>query len=59
MKIFGRGPRILLEAYVKTYLKYETSSRSFKQLPSKSITSTTDGVCVDASKIKKLQLQGK
>ena len=29
-RIFGRGPKILLSSYIEEYLKFETSSRSFK-----------------------------
>jgi hypothetical protein len=54
-KIFGRGPRTLPESVVGQFLKYESSSRSFKPLPSRSLTSTTDAVSVDAAKIKKMK----
>ena len=53
-KIHGRGPRILLETYVEGYFKYETSSKSFKALQTKTLTSTADAVSVDPSKLKKI-----
>ena len=53
-KIYGRGPRVLLETYVEGYFKYETSSKSFKALQTKTLTSTADAVSVDPSKLKKI-----
>ena len=53
-KIYGRGPRVLLETYVEGYFKYETSSKSFKALQTKALTSTADAVSVDPSKLKKI-----
>jgi Microtubule-binding calmodulin-regulated spectrin-associated len=53
-KVFGRGPRVLLEAYAEEFFKFETSSRSFKPLHTKTVTSTTDAVSVDPAKLKRL-----
>ena len=52
-KIFGRGPKALLISSVEEYYKYESSSRSFKKLPVKSLSSTVDAVSVDPAKLKK------
>ena len=38
--------------YSYTYCRYETSSRSFKSLPVKSLGSTVDGVCVELTRLK-------
>jgi len=53
-KIYGRCPKIIPLHIVNGFIKYETSSKSFKKLPTKSITTTTDAVSVDAQKLKKL-----
>jgi hypothetical protein len=54
LKIYGRGPRLLEEAYIDEYFKFETASRSFKKLPSRSLTHTTDAVSIDPAKMKRL-----
>jgi hypothetical protein len=54
MKIYGRGPKVLSEALIEEYYKYETSSKSFRKLPTRSLTSTTDAVAIDPSKVKKI-----
>jgi hypothetical protein len=54
VRIVGKGPRILPEQLIEQYLKYESSSRSFKPLPTKSLTATTDAVSIDPAKLKKL-----
>jgi calmodulin-regulated spectrin-associated protein len=54
VRMVGKGPRILPEQLIEEYLKYETSSRSFKPLPTKSLTATTDAVALDPAKLKKL-----
>jgi hypothetical protein len=53
-RVFGRGPKVLLSSYVEEYFKYESSSRSFRPILTKDLTSTTDAVSVDPSKMKKL-----
>ena len=52
-KIFGKGPKELADSAVAEYLKFESSSKSFKNLPVKSFSSAVDGVIIDASKRKK------
>ena len=52
-KIFGRGPKELVDSTVSEYLKFESSSKSFKNLPVKSFSSAVDGVIIDATKRKK------
>lgn len=52
-KIFGRGPKSLPVLCIEDYFKYESSSRSFKKLPVKSLSSTVDAVSVDPSQLKK------
>lgn len=53
IRIYGRGPKMLGEHQIEEYLKYETSSRSFKALPTKSLSGTVDAVSIDPSKLKK------
>lgn len=53
-KIFGKGPKLILSNYVQDYLKYESASRAFKILPTKSISATVDAISVDPAKLKKL-----
>ena len=52
-KIFGKGPKELADATVSEYLKFESSSKSFKNLPVKSFSSAVDGVIIDSTKRKK------
>jgi hypothetical protein len=52
-KIFGKGPKELTDAAVSEYLKFESSSKSFKNLPVRSFSSAVDGVIIDATKRKK------
>ena len=53
VRIYGRGPKVLSESQVEEFLKYETSSRSFKALPMKSLGGTADAVSLDPSKLKR------
>ena len=53
-KIFGRGPKSLPTLSIEDYFKYESSSRSFKKLPVKSLSSAVDAVSIDPSQIKKV-----
>jgi len=55
-KIFGRGPRELPTQCIEDFFKYESSSRSFKKLPVKSLSSTVDAVSIDPSRLKKMAL---
>ncbi len=57
-RIFGRGPATIElsgnESIISNYYKYDSSSRSFQALPAvRAMTSTTDAVSVDPSKIKR------
>ena len=52
-KIFGKGPKELTDAAVSEYLKFESSSKSFKNLPVRSFSSAVDGVIIDFAKRKK------
>jgi hypothetical protein len=51
MRVLGKGPRLLQETQVEEYFKFETSSRSFAKLASRTFTATTDAVSVDTAKI--------
>lgn len=53
LKLFGRGPRLLDLALAEEFHKYESSTRSFKAIATNSLTSTTDAVSIDWSKLKK------
>lgn len=55
VRVFGKGPaRINSEGEVadlaKEFLKFETSSKSFKSLPVKSLTSTVDAIILEPPK---------
>ena len=52
-RIIGRGPKILNETNIEAFYKYESSSRSFKQIQTNALTSTIDAVSIDPSKFKK------
>jgi hypothetical protein len=53
-RLSGRGPRVLPLTVIEEYYKYESSTRSFRKLPTLSLNSTCDAVSVDPTKIKKL-----
>jgi hypothetical protein len=53
-RLSGRGPRILPLSVIEEYYKYESSTRSFRKLPTLTFNSTCDAVSVDPTKIKKL-----
>jgi hypothetical protein len=49
-RIFGKGPKELSDGSlaVQQYLKFETSSKTFKQLHVKSVSSNVDAIVLDA-----------
>jgi hypothetical protein len=51
-RIYGKGPAHIKEADggIREFLKFETSSKSFKNLPVKSVTSTVDGIILESIK---------
>jgi len=55
LKLFGRGPRVLDTTLAEEvgFFKYESSTRSFKLISTKSITSTIDAVSIDLTYLKK------
>ncbi|RYG62223.1 hypothetical protein EON64_18080, partial [archaeon] len=46
-RVYGKGPLSLSSDKVKEFLKFETSSKAFKPLPVKALTSTVDGVVLE------------
>jgi hypothetical protein len=52
-KIFGRGPSVIPESMIADFFKYETSSKAFKKIGSKSLTYTTDAISLDPTKMKR------
>jgi hypothetical protein len=57
-RIYGRGPKTLLPTHIEEFFKYESSSRTFKILGTKTLTGTTDAISVDPAKLKKLMSGG-
>ena len=55
-RIYGRGPKTLPVSQIEEFYKYESSSRTFRVLPSRALTGTTDAISVDPNKMKKLLL---
>lgn len=53
--IYGRGNKIyhLKETPILSFLKYSSSMRTFTEIPTKSLTATTDAISIDPSKLKK------
>jgi hypothetical protein len=52
VRIWGKGPNRLAATeggVVKEFMKFETSSKSFKSLPVKALTSTVDAVIIEPS----------
>ena len=51
VKIYGRGPKQLVgsDQSVAGYLKFETSSKSFKTVHVRGFTASVDGVVLDAA----------
>lgn len=57
--MFGKGgPGVLSEndSVIKEFLKFETSSKSFKAIPVKTISNTTDAIILEPPKAKNLPL---
>lgn len=52
-KLTGRGPRLLSVRLITEHFKYESSSRSFRKLPTVALTSICDAVSIDPTKLKK------
>ena len=52
-KLTGRGPKQLSLNLITEYFKYESSSRSFRKLPTITLTSICDAVSIDPTKLKK------
>eukprot|EP00602_Paraphysomonas_sp_CaronLab_P012130 CAMPEP_0185042642 /NCGR_PEP_ID=MMETSP1103-20130426/42465_1 /TAXON_ID=36769 /ORGANISM="Paraphysomonas bandaiensis, Strain Caron Lab Isolate" /LENGTH=1575 /DNA_ID=CAMNT_0027582743 /DNA_START=15 /DNA_END=4742 /DNA_ORIENTATION=- len=53
-RLCGRGPRIIPTSVIAEYFKYESSTRSFKKLPTLTLANTCDAISVDPTKLKKL-----
>lgn len=52
-KLCGRGPRVLPNEVIAEFFKYESSSRSFRKLPTLTLNNICDAVSVDPTKLKK------
>ena len=52
-KLTGRGPKQLSMNLISEYFKYESSSRTFRKLPTITLTSICDAVSIDPTKLKK------
>ena len=52
-RIYGRGPLELPQDRIGGYLKYETGSRSFVRVPTKTLGQTVDAVSVEPSALKR------
>eukprot|EP01031_Cornospumella_fuschlensis_P030789 gene30789-37197_t len=46
-RVYGKGPLSLPNDKIKEFLKFETSSKAFKPLPVKTLSSTVDGVVLE------------
>lgn len=44
VKLHGKGPKSIMEKDIGSFYKYESSSRSFKEIATKALTATTDAV---------------
>lgn len=53
-RLCGRGPKHLPSEVIAEYFKYESSSRSFRKLPTLTLNAICDAVSVDPTKLKKL-----
>ena len=51
VRVYGKGPKALLDTMIEDVFKYENASRQFTKLASKRITATTDAVSVDTTKL--------
>lgn len=52
-RLHGKGPKVVPFNAIVDYFKYESSAHRFSRLPTRSITTTTDGFCIDLNKFKK------
>ena len=52
-RLYGKAPKTILMEYILDVLKYESSSRCFKKLPTRSVTATTDAVSIDIMRMKR------
>ena len=52
VRIYGKGPPTLSEddRLIKEFLKFETSSKAFKDLPVRSVSSTVDAIVLEPMK---------
>lgn len=56
-RVYGKGPRDFTEdsLAVQQYLKFETSTKAFKQLHVKAISNNVDGVVIEVTGPSKLR----
>lgn len=52
LKLVGKGPKCIDTKQIQNYLKYETSTKSFKILSIYSIAATVDAISIDPSIVK-------
>lgn len=52
LKLVGKGPKCIDTKQIQNYLKYETSTKSFKILSIYSISATVDAISIDPSIVK-------
>ncbi len=52
LKLVGKGPKCIDTKQIQNYLKYETSTKSFKILSIYSIAATVDAISIDPSLVK-------
>lgn len=62
VRIYGIGPKELPSSgaentLIQGYMKYETASKSFKNIPVKGISNTVDAVILDATKLQKQSIK--
>lgn len=51
LKLYGEGPAMITpNSGVLSFYKFDTGSKSFKEIPSRSFTSTTDAVTVQVKR---------
>jgi hypothetical protein len=53
IKLVGKGPKIVNADSIKAFIKFETSTRTFKALPTKSISDTVDAIVIEQAKSRK------
>ncbi len=54
IRVYGKGPATLTEndPQIKEYMKFETSSKAFRDLPVRTISSTVDAIILEPPKQK-------